>query len=192
MKETVFLETGRLLLRAWREEDVDPFAEMCADPCVMRYFPEPLSREKSVSLIARCREKQRKYGFSIAPVEVKATGEFLGFVGLSRPDYATPLPFEPCVEIGWRLKQSGWGKGYASEAARAWLRFGFETIGLQEIVAFTIPDNTPSQKVMQRIGMTRDHDGDFLFPGLPPDHPVAPHVLYRLARKNWQIGTDDG
>ncbi|MEM5583318.1 GNAT family N-acetyltransferase [Roseibium sp. AS2] len=188
MTKTVFLETERLLLRAWCAEDVDPFCDLCADPHVMRYFPETLTREKSESLVSRCIEKQKKYGFCMAPVEVKATGAFLGFVGLNRPDYGVPLPFDPCVEIGWRLKQSGWGKGYASEAASAWLRFGFETVGLEEIVAFTIPDNLPSQKVMTRIGMTRDENGDFLHPLLPEDHPVAPHVLYRLTRTGWEQG----
>jgi len=185
MKKTVFLETERLLLRAWQDEDIAPFAEMCADPQVMRYFPEPLTREKSEYLVSRCREKQEKDRFCIAPVEVKANGEFLGFVGLNRPSYDAPLPFDPCVEIGWRLKRSAWGQGYASEAAREWLRFGFETIGLDEIVAFTIPENIPSQKVMQRIGMTRDVDGDFLHPNLPADHPIAPHVLYRLKKEDW-------
>ncbi|KZM51199.1 acetyltransferase [Labrenzia sp. OB1] len=188
MTEPVFLETERLLLRAWREEDIDPFADMCADPCVMRYFPETLPRVKSEYLISVCRQKQEKHGFSVTPVELKGTGEFLGFVGLSRPAYDAPLPFDPCVEIGWRLMQSAWGKGYASEAARAWLRFGFETIGLEDIVAFTIPDNAPSQKVMRRIGMKRDHDGDFLHPSLSPDHPFAPHVLYRLSRSDWRQG----
>lgn len=186
MTRTVFLETERLTLRAWEAADTDPFAALCADPQVMRYFPEPLTREKSELLISRCIEKQVTDGFSMAPVEVTATGEFLGFVGLSRPSYAAPLPFDPCVEIGWRLKQSAWGKGYASEAATAWLRFGFETIDLEEIVAFTIPDNLPSQKVMERIGMRRDPEGDFLHPSLPADHPVAPHVLYRLRKTEWQ------
>lgn len=186
MTKTVFLETERLLLRAWQDEDMDPFAELCADPEVMRYFPEPLTREKSEAMVSRCRSKQEKQGFCMAPVEVKLSGEFLGFAGLNRPDYGKPLPFDPCVEIGWRLKRSAWGKGYASEAARAWLRFGFETIGLEEIVAFTIPANIPSQKVMERIGMTRDPVGDFLHPALPEDHPVAPHVLYRLSKEDWQ------
>jgi len=151
----------------------------------MRYFPEPLSRQKSDLLISRCIEKQERDGFSISPVETKEGHEFLGFVGLSRPSYGAPLPFDPCVEIGWRLQRTAWGKGYASEAAMAWLRFGFETVGLEEIVAFTIPANEPSQKVMTRIGMTRDEDGDFLHPSLPPDHPFALHVLYRLKRSSW-------
>ncbi len=185
MSEHILMETERLLLRTWQDKDVDPFAEMCADPVVMRYFPDVMTRQKCEHLIVRCIEKQEQDGFSMAPVEVRSTGEFLGFVGLNTPTYAAPLPFEPCVEIGWRLKQSSWGKGYASEAANAWLRFGFETIGLDEIVAFTIPANEPSQKVMTRIGMQRDRDGDFLHPSLPDDHPVAPHVLYRLARSDW-------
>ncbi|WP_422373927.1 GNAT family N-acetyltransferase [Roseibium sp.] len=185
MTKTVFLETDRLLLRAWQEDDVEPFAALCADPEVMRHFPEPLTREKSEQLIARAKEKQEKDGFSIAPVEIRKTGEFLGFVGLNVPTYAAPLPFDPCVEIGWRLSKSSWGKGYASEAARAWLRFGFETVGLEEIVAFTIPANLPSQKVMERIGMTRDFDGDFRHPSLPQDHPISEHVLYRLSKTNW-------
>lgn len=185
MTKKILLETERLRLRTWQEADTDPFAEMCSDPVVMRYFPDVMTREKTRQLISRCIEKQEKDGFSMAPVEVISTGEFLGFVGLNTPTYAAPLPFEPCVEIGWRLKQSSWGKGYASEAANAWLRFGFETIGLDEIVAFTIPANEPSQKVMRRIGMRRDPDGDFLHPSLPEDHPVAPHVLYRLSRRDW-------
>jgi ribosomal-protein-alanine N-acetyltransferase len=182
------LETERLLLRPWKNEDLEPFAELCADPEVMRFFPEVLTREKTDLLVSRCREKTANDGFSMAPVEVKATGEFLGFVGLNVPAYAAPLPFDPCVEIGWRLKRSAWGKGYASEAAREWLRFGFETMGLEEIVAFTIPDNLPSQKVMKRIGMIRDLEGDFLHPSLPADHPIAKHVLYRLTRSDWMSG----
>lgn len=185
MTKTIFLETDRLLLRAWQEDDVDPFAALCADPEVMRYFPEPLSREKSERLIAGAIEKQERHGFSIAPVEQRETGEFLGFVGLNVPTYAAPLPFDPCVEIGWRLSRSSWGKGYASEAARAWLRFGFETAGLEEIVSFTIPANLPSQKVMKRIGMSRDFDGDFRHPSLPEDHPISEHVLYRLGKSAW-------
>ncbi len=187
MAKIIFLETDRLLLRAWQDEDLDPFAEMCADPEVMRYFPEVLTREKSALLMSKCREKQQEDGFCMAPVEVKETGEFIGFVGLNRPAYVAPLPFDPCVEIGWRLKQSAWGRGYASEAAREWIRFGFETIGLEEIVAFTIPENLPSRRVMERIGMTRDLDGDFLHPSLPAGHPFAPHVLYRLAKPDWNL-----
>ncbi|GAB4523310.1 MAG: GNAT family N-acetyltransferase [Roseibium sp.] len=183
---TVYLETERLLLRAWEDTDLDAFAEMCAHPEVMCHFPKPLTREESGLLISRARKKQARDGFSVAPVELRTTGEFLGFVGLSVPTYAEPLPFEPCVEIGWRLKRSAWGLGFAREAASAWLRFGFETIGLSEIVAFTIPANTASQKVMERIGMRRDPVGDFLHPSLPENHPMARHVLYRIDKETWK------
>lgn len=188
MTRTVFFETDRLYLRAWQEDDIEPFADLCADPVVMQYFPEPMSRENSEQLVRRCIAKQEQDGFCMAPIEVKATGEFLGLVGLNRPTYAAPLPFDPCVEIGWRMKQTAWGKGYATEAAREWLRFGFETIGLDEIVAFTIPTNLPSRKVMERIGMTQDLEGDFLHPSLEPDHPIARHVLYRLSSASWLAG----
>ena len=182
---SIRLETDRLLLRPWKDEDLEPFGQICADPEVMRFFPEVLTRDKSDSFVSRCRQKAERDGFCMAPVEVKETGEFLGLVGLNVPAYDAPLPFDPCVEIGWRLKRTAWGKGYASEAAREWLRFGFETIGLEEIVAFTIPANLPSQKVMERIGMTRDPEGDFLNPNLPSDHPFAKHVLYRLKKTDW-------
>jgi len=189
MTKTFLLETERLILREWQDSDLDPFAAMCADPDVMRYFPDVWPRERSEFLISRCREKMETEGFFLAPVETKETGDFLGFVGLNSSNPDMPLPFDPSVEIGWRLKQSAWGKGYASEAARAWLRFGFETAGLQEIVSFTIPDNLPSQKVMQRIGMSRDHDGDFRHPAIPKDHPCSMHVLYRLTKEDWEKQT---
>lgn len=185
MSRTVFLETQRLWLRGWVDADREPFAALCADPEVMRYFPETLARQKADELIDRCLAAQVLNGFSLAPVELKETGEFIGFVGLSRPACAKPLPFDPCVEIGWRLNRAAWGKGYASEAARAWLRFGFETEGLAEIVAFTIPANKASQKVMQRIGMARDATGNFLHPNLAPEHPMAEHVLYRIGSGDW-------
>jgi len=185
MSEAFQIETERLLLRSWKDEDLDPFAEMCADRDVMRYFPDVWPRERAALLISKSEAQLKTEGFFLSAVDVKATGEFIGFVGLNRPSYAKPLPFDPCVEIGWRLKRSVWGKGYASEAAVEWLRFGFETVGLEEIVSFTIPANVPSQRVMEKIGMVRDREGDFLHPTLPADHPVAPHVLYRLKRADW-------
>ncbi|XYK78744.1 MAG: GNAT family N-acetyltransferase [Labrenzia sp.] len=185
MTQDILLETDRLVCRRWQDADLEPFARMCADPEVMRYFPEPLTYDQTAALIDRAKAKQEQDGFCFMPVETKDTSEFLGFVGLSIPAYAKPLPFGPCVEVGWRLKRSAWGKGYASEAATAWIRFGFETIGLEEIVSFTAETNTPSQKVMTRIGMSRDPADDFLHPMLPDTHALAPHVLYRLDRKTW-------
>jgi RimJ/RimL family protein N-acetyltransferase len=182
----MFAETERLTLRPWQEADRLPFASMNADPEVMRYFPAVLSREESNALMDRAIAKQKADGFCFAPIEEKATGKFLGFVGLNRPTYASPLPFDPCVEIGWRLDRQAWGQGFATEAARAWLRIGFETLGFDEIVSFTTVTNLPSQRVMTRLGMSHSSDDDFLHPALEDGHPLQPHVLFRLQRAVWQ------
>ncbi|SHM90472.1 GNAT family N-acetyltransferase [Roseibium suaedae] len=179
------LETDRLILRDWQDGDRDPFAEMGQDPEVMRFFPSLLSRRESDALIDKAMSKQAADGFCFVPVEEKATGRFLGFTGLSRPSYPKSLPFDPCVEIGWRFARSAWGKGYASEAAREWLRFGFATLGLDEVVAFTTRTNLKSQAVMQRIGMITRPEDDFPHPMLASDHPLVEHVLYRLQKSSW-------
>ena len=176
------LETERLILRPWEDRDLDAFAAMNADPEVMRYFPSVMDRDGTAAMMERARAKLTADGFCVFPVERKVDGAFLGFVGLNRPSYDKPLPFDPCVEFAWRLVRSAWGQGYATEAAKAWMGFGFETLGLDEIVAFTTVTNIPSQKVMQRLGMVRDPADDFLHPMLAQDHPLAPHVLFRLAR----------
>lgn len=185
MSNVFELETERLRLRLWRDEDLEPFAALCADPEVMRFFPNTLTRDNTSKLISMGKDCFERHGVFYSPVEIKATGEFIGFVGLD-VHLAGALSFAPCVDIGWRLKQSVWGKGYASEAARAWLRFGFETMGYEEIVAFTIPDNGPSRRVMERIGMSQDLAGDFRHPAIPEDHPCSMHVLYRLAKADWE------
>jgi RimJ/RimL family protein N-acetyltransferase len=110
---------------------------------------------------------------------VRESEEFIGFAGLAVPEFEAH--FTPAVEIGWRLARSAWGKGYATEAARAALDFGFEEVGLAEVVSFTVPANRRSRAVMERIGMSRDPQDDFDHPGLPVGHPQRPHVLYRLA-----------
>ncbi|MHC5655621.1 GNAT family N-acetyltransferase [Stappia sp. ICDLI1TA098] len=175
------LATQRLVLRPWREADRSDLAAMNADPHVMRHFPEPLSPSQNDTFFARLMEKQAAGDITFQPVEEKATGRFLGFVGLNRPGYVVPGA-EGTMEIGWRLVRDAWGRGIATEAAQAWLRFGFETLGLDEIVAFTAEGNLPSQAVMRRIAMTRDEHGDFAHPLLSPDHRLSRHVLYRLAR----------
>ncbi|MBD8891573.1 GNAT family N-acetyltransferase [Roseibium litorale] len=185
MDWTMYLETERLILRDWKDEDREPFAAMGQDPEVMRYFPGLLSRQDSDALVDRAIAKQSADGFCFVPVEEKATGKFLGFTGLSRPSYPKPLPFDPCVEIGWRFCRQAWGKGFASEAAREWLRFGFATLGLEEIVAFTTVTNLKSQAVMRRIGMTTHSRDDFPHPMLDSDHPLVAHVLYRLSKEAW-------
>uniref|UniRef100_UPI003BA99420 GNAT family N-acetyltransferase n=1 Tax=Stappia sp. TaxID=1870903 RepID=UPI003BA99420 len=177
----ITLETDRLSIRPWRDDDREPFAAMCADPEVMRYFPAPLSRKESDDLIDRAIVRAEDDGVCFQPVERLEDGCFLGFVGLSRP--AWQVPGAPgCVEIGWRLAQAAWGRGYASEAARAWCRFGFETLGLREIVSFTTVANDRSRRVMERLGMTHTPADDFDHPLIDADHPLSRHVLYRLAR----------
>jgi RimJ/RimL family protein N-acetyltransferase len=177
---TAIVTTDRLILRAWRDADREPFAAMNADPEVMRYFPSTLTREESNRQIDRIVERTASRGFGFWAVEIPGTVEFAGFIGLSVPGF--DAPFMPCVEIGWRLARAYWGQGYATEGARASLRYGFETLGATEIVAFTAVGNAPSRRVMDRIGMARDLDGDFDHPLVPVGHSHRPHGLYRIRR----------
>lgn len=175
--------TERLLLRRWRPEDRDAFAALNADPVVMEYFPATLSRLESDKVADRIAENFADRGFGLWAVEIPGAVPFIGFVGLSVPRYVTP--FTPCVEIGWRLARAWWGAGYASEAARAALRQGFEKLGLAEIVSFTAIQNVRSQAVMQRIGMRHRPDESFDHPVLEEGHPLRRHVLYRLTREEF-------
>jgi RimJ/RimL family protein N-acetyltransferase len=172
------LRTTRLRLRGWCREDLDGFAALNADPRVMAHFPQLLSREQSDLLAERIVSDLRSQGWGLWAVEVAATRSFAGFVGLSRPRF--PAHFTPAVEVGWRLAHEYWGRGYATEAARAALGFGFESLGLSEIVSFTSVDNVPSRRVMERLGMRHDPEDDFDHPSLPEGHWLRPHVLYRL------------
>ncbi|GHD46936.1 N-acetyltransferase [Thalassobaculum fulvum] len=183
MTDIIPIETDRLILRAWRDEDRAPFAALNADPEVMRYFPKLLSREESDALAALVVERMAENGWGWYAVEVKGGEPFAGFVGLNVPGY--PIPCGPCVEVGWRLARSAWGKGYASEAARACLGFGFGRLGLDEIVSFTAVGNTRSRAVMERLGMTSDPADDFEHPSLPDGHPLRRHVLYRIGAATW-------
>ena len=155
---------------------------MNADPNVMEFFPAPLSSPQSDALVAKIERHFRKYGFGLYAVELKDDGGFVGFIGLSVP--AFHAHFTPCVEIGWRLAAEVWGSGYATEGARKVLAFGFEQLGLAEIVSFTVPGNLRSRRVMGRIGMTRNPADDFDHPALPEGHPLRRHVLYRLAAQS--------
>lgn len=175
-------DTGRLHLRPWRAADAEPFAALNADPEVMAFFPARLSREASDALLARCQARIVAQGWGLWATELRSTGEFIGFVGLQVP--RVPLPFSPCVEIGWRLARAHWGKGLATEAARAALRVGFERLALQEIVSFTAVVNHRSRAVMERLGM-QAAPATFEHPGVPEGSPLRTHCLYRLARERW-------
>lgn len=172
------LSTGRLLLRPWRRDDLDPFAALNADPRVMQFFPSVLSRRDSDALGGRIAAYIDTHGWGLWAVEVSGVTPFAGYIGLSVPAFVAP--FTPCVEIGWRLAHEHWGRGYATEGARAALAFGFAALKLEQIVSFTVPANVRSRRVMERLGMTRDPADDFDHPGLPAGHRLRRHVLYRI------------
>jgi RimJ/RimL family protein N-acetyltransferase len=182
------IRTPRLILRCWRPEDRAPFAALNADPAVMEHFPSTLSRTESDALADRIESHFAKHGFGLWAVEIHGVAPFAGFIGLSVPAFETH--FTPCVEVGWRLARAHWGKGYATEGASATLRFGFERLGLNEIVSFTVPANTPSRRVMERIGVRHSPADDFDHPSLPAGHPMQRHVLYRLTKADWAASVD--
>lgn len=173
------LTTARLSLRPWRDDDLPLFAALNADARVMEFFPARLTRAECDRIAARIRSHLESHGFGLWAVEVPGTAPFIGFVGLST--VAPSLPFAPAVEVGWRLAHEHWGRGYATEAARAALNFGFGTLGLAEVVSFTAVQNQRSRAVMQRLGMEHAPGEDFDHPALPVGHPLRPHVLYRLS-----------
>lgn len=172
------LETERLWLRPWRGADLAPFTAMNADPRVMEHFPAPFTPEESEAQVERFRLCWQRHGIGRFAVEEKASGRFLGMVGVSPVDYETP--FTPAHEIAWRLVAEAWGRGLASEAARRCLEDAFRRVGLAEVVAMTALPNRRSEAVMLRIGMARDPEGDFEHPLVEPGHPLRAHLLYRL------------
>lgn len=174
------IQTERLLLRQWRDEDLDPFAELNADPAVMEFFPSVLTTAESDAAAAGNRAHIAEHGWGLWAAEVFDTGEFIGFIGL----WSVPaeFPFSPAVEVGWRLARSHWGRGYATEGARAAVYFGFGDLGLEEIVSMTTLSNERSWRVMEKLGMTRNPADDFDHPRVPEGHPLRRHVLYRLQK----------
>lgn len=175
------LRGRRVLLRPWREADLEPFAALNADARVMEHFPAPLSREQSEAMMTRMQAHLDARGWGNWALDVD--GRCVGFVGLSVPGFEAH--FTPCTEIGWRLAFDAWGHGYATEAARLALAHGFGVLGLDEVVSFTAAANLRSQRVMQRLGMRQDPADDFDHPRLP-GHPLQRHVLHRLRRADWR------
>lgn len=180
---TFRIETDLLAVRPWTEADRDAFRRMNADPRVMRFFPSVLSEAESDAFLARIQDHQAEHGFTLWAVEDK-NGNLAGLTGLARVRFEAP--FTPCVEIGWRFLPDYWGRGYALDAARGVLDYAFNGLSLPEVVAFTTATNLPSQRLMQRLGMLRNPAEDFDHPGLPPDHPLRRHVLYRMLRDFWE------
>ncbi len=180
------LTTKRLCLRPWKETDWIPFFEMNSDPRVMEFFPAMLSQEESLRMGKRLQAKIEERGWGFWAVSIPGKAEFIGFIGLNFIDHDTlPVPFTPATEIGWRLAFEHWGQGYATEGATACLAYGFETLKLSAIVAFTAASNTRSRNVMEKLGMQRDPQDDFDHPKVPATSPLRKHVLYRLSQKKY-------
>jgi RimJ/RimL family protein N-acetyltransferase len=179
--------TKRLQLRQWLERDRADFARMNADPEVMEYFPSLLSVDESNALAMRIELLIAERGWGMWAVAEKGSGRFIGFTGLHTPK--AELPCAPCIEIGWRLAREFWGKGYATEAARAALDIAFGQLAFAEIVAFTSVNNSRSQGLMQRLHMINTGN-NFQHPDVAEDNPLCEHVLYRLTRDRWQQFTE--
>lgn len=174
------IETPRLALRPWRDTDFDAWAALCADPRVMEFLRPFSGREEAIERAAALKSRLDRQGFGWWALEVKGGPPFAGCLALQ--DVPFEAHFTPALEVGWWLASEQWGHGYATEGASALLRYAFEQLGRDEVVAFTAAVNVRSQRVMQRLGMTRDEQDDFDHPRLEADHPLRKHVLYRISR----------
>ena len=174
---SIHIETERLILREWQEDDREPFARINADPLVMQYLPRSLDEKASNKLVDRFQRHFKKHGYGLYAVELRETGQFGGFVGLNSVEFKAD--FTPATEMAWRLGYGLWGQGYGSEAAKAVLGHGLKKLKLPEIVSFTVHDNERSIHLMEKIGMKRDEGGGFDYPTLRKGHPLGQFVLYR-------------
>jgi RimJ/RimL family protein N-acetyltransferase len=187
LTDRVALSGSRVRLRRWRDADRDPFAALNADARVMEFFPGRLTRPESDAMVDGIQEHFSETGFGLWAVEIPNEVPFIGFAGLSVKRF--PAPFTPCVEVGWRLAFEHWGRGYATEAARPALGYGFETLALPEVVSYTSVGNQRSRAVMARLGMHHDPADDFDHPAMPDGHPLQRHVLYRLDSNSYFRGS---
>ena len=175
------METPRLYLRPWKATDREAFRVMGMDPEVMRYFPSLLDAAQSDALAQRITDIIAQQGWGFWAVALKETDQFIGFVGLHRQEKESGLPQTPFIEIGWRLARPYWGHGYAYEAAKAALSYGFEQLHCKKIYAFTAKENIPSQRLMIKLGMKNTGE-DFLHPKIEVGHPLRLHCLYTIER----------
>lgn len=180
----VTIKSSRLILRQWQDSDLAPFAALNADPRVREFFPGLMSRQESDQSVKIMSDHIEKCGWGFWAASLIETDEFIGFIGLEEVYFQAH--FTPAVEIGWRLAFEHWGKGYATEGAKAALKYGFDTLNLNEIVAFTTVKNMRSRYVMEKIGMHHDLNDDFDHPKLPEGHPLRRHVLYRINHSKWR------
>jgi RimJ/RimL family protein N-acetyltransferase len=187
------LTTERLVLRSWTDADEEALFRLSDDREAMAYFADLPGREQIRAMVHRHRDALEQGRPGLYAVQVRPgnplAGEFIGFVGLAVPTFEAP--FMPCVEIGWRLRRTAWGHGYATEAARACLQHAFTTLRLREVVSFTAVPNEPSRAVMRRLGMRHTPEDDFLHPNIAPGHPLRRHVFYRLTADEWSAAALD-
>lgn len=185
----IILITDRLILRTWKHSDISLMAAISSDPVVMKHFPAIQDIPATEAFVNHINQHYEKYGYALYAVELKESHEFIGFVGLNHPLFKIPtfqpkgLPF---VEMSWRLSSQHWGKGYATEAARAVLHYAFTELKLNEIISFTVEDNTKSRRVMEKIGLQHSINDDFDHPKLEESSPLKRHVLYRMTRDNYR------
>src|SRR3990167_7420896 len=187
--EKIILSTERLILRTWKQSDIPLMAAISSNPLVMEHFPATQDIAATQALVNHINQHYEKFGYALYAVETKDTHEFIGFVGLNHPPFEIPN-FQPkglpIVEIGWRLSSNHWGKGYATEAAKAVLHYAFIELNLGEIISFTVVANIKSRHVMEKIGLHHSEIDDFNHPKLEENSPLKRHVLYRITRDNYQ------
>ena len=176
MSTIIFIETERLFLRQWQPSDHESYIAMNLDKEVMEFFPTTLIEEESISHITRTRNHIEEKGYGLFALERKDTNAFIGFTGFSHPKFEAD--FTPCTEIGWRIAKEYWNLGFATEAAKACLVFGFKKLSLEEIYSFTSVHNKKSEQVMKKIGMKKT--GEFNHPLLAQGHYLQKHVLYKI------------
>lgn len=181
----VELRTPRVLLRQWKDADLDEWAEMNADAEVRKFFPKVLTVDEAAGEMSRIRSGIQQRGWGMWAIEIPNVHPFAGFVGLNVPGFEAP--WMPAVEVGWRLARGAWHNGYATEGAAAALDFAFTHLKLPEVVAMSVATNIPSHNVMDRLGMVRDESGDFDHPRVPNDWPLKRHLLHRISQPQWQL-----
>lgn len=175
----IYIETKRLVLRDWKETDLDPFCQLNADKEVMTHFPKTLSTEETNDFYRSILSEMKECGFGLYAVEEKESKEFIGFIGFHQATFEAD--FTPCIEIGWRLRKEAWGKGYATEGAAACLEYGFSELNFTDVFSFTAEINRPSKNVMRKIGM--DFIKTFDHPQVKDDSPLKKHVLFGINKQ---------
>jgi ribosomal-protein-alanine N-acetyltransferase len=173
----IIIATPRLFLRKWRAADVPIYVQMNQNKDVMQFFPGFYTEEETMQQLQNTEQTMQIYGYSLYALERRDTGQFIGFTGFAHPSFQAH--FTPCVEIGWRIHPQHWQKGFATEAAKACLQYGFRELGFTTIYSFTSIHNLPSERIMQKIGMHKQ--GFFNHPNIADGHKLQLHVLYKIA-----------